>query len=669
MPDPTQTSAEASDLNSQLARIQKLLGQQEFEKARQQLEAVLSEAPENIEALYMMAVCSRYLALYIEAQKYLDQLFDIQLEHGRAHQEQGYLLQRQNQLKEALGSFERATHINPALEASWREQAKLCRALGLYERAQQPLAQLRRLSKLPKALIAITDLLSQGQLAKAENLCRSVLQRQPQNAEAMRLLANIGSRMGAMQEAELLLESACAFEPDNSQVRIDYIQLLRRRQKFTEALNQSKQLLAADPDNPQFQSLYAIETLQTGDYATAIDSFNRVLQQLPDDCNTLTSRGHALKTAGSTDKAISDYRAAAQAGHCEAYYSLANLKTYKFDGDEIATMQGMENLRSLSLMDRVYLYFALGKAFEDQQQYQQSFEYYLKGNRLKKQQSGYSAEQMQSELERQRLFFTASNVHNLRGKGHDASDPIFILGLPRAGSTMLEQILSSHSQVDGTLELPNILAMSQELRRHKVEGMEPGYPDAIGSLHPDQLLNMGQRYIEETRIHRQQAPFFIDKMPNNFRHIGLIKTILPNAKIIDARRHPMACCFSAFKQLFAEGQEFSYYLSDIAHYYRDYVSLMNHWNEVFPDQIHLVHYEHVVSDLEGQVRKLLDYCGLPFEEQCVQFHKTERAVRTASSEQVRQPLYKSGVDQWRNFEPYLTEMQQLLETTVNNYPE
>lgn len=659
-----------TDALPQLQAIQDLMAKQQFAQASAQLELLLSEHPEHIDALYMAGVCCRYQQRNVDAQGYLDQLFALQLEHGRAFQEQGHLYRQQQRPVEALQAFIRATQINPVLEASWRAQAELAKGLVKPDVAKQAVAQVQRLQRLPKAQLAITDLLSQGKLLKAENLCRQVLQRQPKNVGIMCLLANIGSRLGAMQEAELLLESAVAFQPDDVQVRIDYIQLLRKRQKFAAALTQSEHLLALAPDNPQFQSIYAIEALQTGDYDLAIAYFDRVLKKLPNDVNTLVSRGHALKTAGSTDAAIDSYRAAAQVkpDHGEAYYSLANLKTYRFTAEEVEAMQLIESQPQLTLMDRVYVYFALGKAFEDQQDMQRSFDYYQRGNALKKQQSGYSAEKMHAELELQQQFFTESKSRLLKNCGNAAPDPIFILGLPRAGSTMLEQILSSHSMVDGTLELPNVLALSQELRRLSIDDKQPGYPDVIGHLDNATLKELGSRYLEETRIHRQQAPFFIDKMPNNFRHIGLIKAILPNAKVIDARRHPMACCFSAFKQLFAEGQEFSYSLSDLAQYYGDYVALMEHWDAVFPGDIHRVYYENVVADLDAEVRSLLDYCGLPFEAQCLDFHKTQRAVRTASSEQVRQPIYKTGVDQWRQYEQQLAEMHSLLGDLISDYP-
>ncbi|MEH6702872.1 tetratricopeptide repeat-containing sulfotransferase family protein, partial [Parasphingorhabdus sp.] len=502
----------------------------------------------------------------------------------------------------------------------------------------------------------------EGKLIKAETACRHFLQTNPHNVEAMRLLADIGSRLGILEDADFLLESALEFEPDNIQVRIDYIQTLRKRQKFAEALNQSEFLYRRDPDNPVFQSLYAIESMQTGDYEQALELFEKVLQRLPDDPVTLTSRGHALKTFGRHEEAVLSYQNAIESdpGHGDAYYGLANLKTYSFGDEELRQMEVQEQGNRLSYQNRIHICFALGKAYEDRKDYDRSFAHYDRGNQLKRVQSRYDANQMTGELDSQITACTAALFEKQSDKGCDAPDPIFILGLPRAGSTLLEQILASHSQIDGTLELPNILSLAHRLRRAKQASNDSLYPENLYDLEADQLQAIGQEYIESTRIHRKGAPFFIDKMPNNFRHIGLIKLILPNAKIIDARREPMACCFSGFKQLFAEGQEFTYGLEEIGQYYGDYVRLMEHWDSVLPGAVLRVQHEDVLDDLDGQVHRMLDYLGLPFEQACIDFHQTERAVRTASSEQVRQPITKASVDLWRHYQSHLQPLKDAL---------
>jgi len=653
-----------------LKSIQNKIVARQFNNALSDLSELLTTDPENPEALYMSAVCRRYKAEFPAALKLLTKLKELSPEHGRAHQEEAHTFRDMGRTDDALLAYSRACRFNPALEASWREQHKLLLKKGLQAQAAQVKAQLERLQKLPPTLVGVTDLIAQGRLLKAEDFCRQFLQKVPHQVEGMRLLADIGMRLGVLDDAEFLLESATKFEPDNVQVRIDYIKALRKRQRFQQAREQASHLLSTAPQNPQFQSLFAVECMQTGDYETALKAFDDVLQQLPGDPITLTSKGHVHKTRGEYESAVSAYRDAlsSQPQYGEAYYSLANLKVYSFSDDEIKKMLVQANDSNLSHIDRVYLNFALGKAYEDQADFDTSFRHYERGNRLKKSQGRYQAEQMSEDLKAQREVCSAELFARKSNAGYAAPDPIFILGLPRAGSTLLEQILSSHSQVDGTLELPNILSLSQRLRRRGRDSGNSTYPEILGEISDEEFEEFGQQYIDDTRFHRQGAAFFIDKMPNNFRHLGLIKLMLPNAKIIDARRHPMACCFSGYKQLFAEGQEFTYEQTDLGQYYRDYVELMDHWDKVLPGKVLRVQYEDVVSDLHQQVARILDFCGLPFEDSCVNFHATKRSVRTPSSEQVRQPIYKSGLEQWRHFEPWLGPLKKALGPILDRYP-
>ncbi len=652
-----------------LTSIQKLMAEQKFEQALPKLLSHLDQHTEDTGALYMAAVCYRYTKAYVQAQALLNRLLTLKPDNGRAHQEQGHLLLADNQSREALFAFVRACKFNAALIASWRAQVEIFTSQGNQRAAAQAKSELTRMQALPKYLVAATDLLSEGKIVKAENLCRQFLQHSPKNVEAMRLLAEIGQRLGALDEAEFLLESAVAFEPANDKARIDYIQVLRKRQRFVVALDEARKLLGESPGNPQFQSVYAIELMQTGDYDTALEYFDKILKTLPNDPITLTSKGHAFKTLGQYQQAVSAYRGAlaARPQHGEAYYALSNLKTYQFNDAEIELMLQQEKNLEHSMMERVYVYFALGKAYEDREEYKTSFKYYQLGNNLKRNSSSYSADKMSEELTAQKNVCTSELFAAQQGHGCNAPDPIFIVGLPRSGSTMLEQILSSHSQVDGTLELPNILSMAQKLRKQGRGEGEQGYPQVLTELSADELQSMGEKFITDTAIHRQGATFFIDKMPNNFRHIGLIKLMLPNAKIIDARRHPMACCFSNYKQLFAEGQEFSYDLSDVGQYYTDYVELMEHWDAVLPGQVLRVNYEQVVDDLEAQVRRVLEFCELSFESACLSFHETKRSVRTASSEQVRQPIYRSGLEQWCNYAEDLKGLQSQLSDVSDSY--
>ncbi len=651
-----------NDLVSSLDAAQKLIQGQDFSAAIAALQPLLKSKPDEPEALYMSAVCLRYTQQYDAALASLTHLKSVQPEHGRAHQEEGYNQRALGNTDKALKAFERACFYNPALEASYRARINIHKERSEGARAQHVQEQLKQLLAIPKPLIAVVDLISTGKLIRAEEVCRAFLKKIPHHVEAMRLLADIGMRLGILEDAEFLLHSASVLAPDNIPIHIDYVQVLRKRQQHLAAKEQARRLLEREPSNPQFQSIYAVQCMQSGQFDEALATFDELLKVLPNDPITLTSQGHALKTKGESASAITSYQQAIAAypRHGEAYFSLANLKTYRFSDEEIQQMLALQQDDNLSFMERVHLCFALGKAFEDKKDVKQSFAFYEQGNHLKKSQSRYEAGQITKELELQREHVTAKLLREKRDFGHASSDPIFIVGMPRSGSTLIEQILSSHSQVDGTLELPNILSLSQRLRRHTVNGIAPGYPQVLELLNRKELARFGLEFIEDTRSHRQCAPLFIDKMPNNFRHIGLIKLMLPRAKIIDSRRNPLDCCFSGFKQLFAEGQEFSYSLADIGQYYRDYVRLMNHWDDVLPGFVLRVNNEDVIADLEREVYRLLEFCGLPFEQACLDFHKTQRNVRTPSSEQVRRPVNSAGVGQWRKYSSLLDPLKQSL---------
>ena len=649
-----------STREEQLKTAQEALKASEFGKGLKLAEELLADEPNDPEALYLAAVANRYLGNHGDAEKHLSILHQAMPEYGRAWQEEGHLALAVGDKEKALEAFSRATRFNPALSASWRAQVTLLAEVGRTAEAQAAKAQFDRLGQLPRELLAVTNHLHEGRLLRAEEICRHYLRSNPKNVEGMRLLAKIGIELGILDDAEFLLESAAAFEPENIQLRLDYTDVLRRRQKFDKAREQAEALHQRDPENPLFQSQLAIESMQTGDYERAFELFDAVLAKLPRDPATLTSKGHALKTLGQSSEAIDSYRAAiaAKPDHGDAHYALANLKTYRFEDAEIDAMRAQSERADLAFMDRVHLSFALGKALEDRGDYEASFKHYDEGNALKRAQTRYSADAMTRELAAQKEACTADLFAKHAGSGHHAPDPIFILGLPRAGSTLLEQILASHSQIDGTLELPNILALAHRLRGKRAG--QSRYPQVLHDLEADQLAKFGEQFIADTRIHRQGAPFFIDKMPNNFRHIGLIHLILPNAKIIDARRAPMDCCFSGFKQLFAEGQEFTYGLHEVGRYYADYIDLMDHWDTVLPGKVLRVQHEDVLDDLEGQTHRMLEFIGVPFEQACLDFHKTDRAVRTASSEQVRQPINRKGQGAWKPFEPWLGPLKEAL---------
>jgi tetratricopeptide (TPR) repeat protein len=568
---------------------------------------------------------------------------------------------------DALRAFRQAVTLNPALLASWSKLAELYARESDESAAEHAREQLQRLRALPRELLSVASMLHEGRLYKAERLCRSFLKQNPRNVEGMRLLAELGVRLLVLDDAEFLLESAVEFEPDNLAARHDYVKILQKRQKYARALEEAETLRRRAPGQPAFELLFANQHAAIGDYDAALEIYDRMIAEHPGLPGTYLVRGHALKTVGRYEDAIDSYRSAIsqRPAFGDAYWSLANLKTYRFPKEEIERMRVAEREPATGLVDRYHLCFALGKALEDRRQFDESFGYYERGNDLKRAETRYSPERIEREFRAQAETCDEHLFHRAKTHGCPAPDPIFIVGLPRAGSTLLEQILASHSQVDGTMELPNILALAHRLSGRRMVGDDPRYPGVLAELEPEQLREFGEKFIEDTRIHRSGAPYFIDKMPNNFRHIGLIHLILPSARIIDARREPMACCFSGFKQLFAEGQEFTYGLEEIGRYYRGYVELMDHWDRVLPGVVLRVRYEDVVSDLESQVRRILDFCGLPFEDNCVDFHRTARPVRTPSSEQVRQPIYTAGLEQWRHYEAHLGPLRDALGTLAS----
>ncbi|WFL77330.1 sulfotransferase [Altererythrobacter arenosus] len=665
-PDST---IQENDLETRLKDAQKQVQTGDLAAASTIVAEILSDEPRSRDALYLKAVIERFQGNPDAALRSIEEIKAVAPEFGRAHQEEAHLHYHAGRYEQALEAYRRACHYNPSLIASWDRQAELFQRIGNQGEARKCAEQARWLKSLPPPVRAAMNHIHEGRLIKAEEMCRAFLQHNPRHVDAMRMLADIGARLNVMEDAEFLLESAVAFEPEHVSARLEYMQILRKRQNYEAALEQAQILYESNPEDPVFQSNLAIESMHNNRFERAFELFDRVLEKQPGDPSTLTSRGHALKTFGKHDDAVESYRRAYRSmpEHGDAWFGLANLKTYRFTDDEVAIMQREEAGDRLGYNARAQVCFSLGKAFEDRKEYEPAFEYYRRGNELKRVQSRYDADQMTEEFAAQREVCTPELFERQGGKGFPAPDPIFIVGLPRAGSTLLEQIIASHSQVDGTLELPNILSLAHRLRRRKQVTDQSQYPQILHELTDEQLHQFGEKFIEDTRVHRAGAPFFIDKMPNNFRHIGLIKLILPNAKIIDARRAPMSCCFSGFKQLFAEGQEFTYGLNEVGRYYHDYVHLMRHWHEVLPGQILHVQYEDVVADTEAQVRRILDYLDLPFEEACLQFHKTERVVRTASSEQVRQPINTKGLEAWKPFEPWLDPLKDALGDVLEDY--
>ena len=631
-----------------------------FVEALSLLELNLEKDSNHIDSLYLAAVCSRYLKNYDDSKKYIQSLLSQAPDMGRAYQELGHLNRDMGNQENSIAHYRQACELNPALLASWKALYDYFRISKNNPAADHAYMQINTLQSIPSVLLYISQILNEGKLGIAEEKCREFLKKNPTNTFAMSLLSQIADRLGYFDDAEFLLESAVKFNPNDGELRMKYAMILRKKQRFAKTMEQVNILCEKFPDNLSYQAQKAIEIMQNGDHKGAINLFDNILKKNPYNFSVFTSKGHAQKTLGKTDQAIKSYQTAYQVkqDHGEAFFSLANLKTYTFTKNELNIMRQQLKRVDLTLKDKAYFHFALAQGCEVVGEYDEAFFHLDCGNKIKNKQSKYSIEKMDRELQAQidvcnELFFEQQG-----NGGYETNDPIFILGLPRSGSTLIEQILASHSMIDGTLELPNILSMAQSLRGDDIYGKEGNYPKSMKTLSIEKRMEMGKTFINDTRIHRKDAPRFTDKMPNNFRHIGLIHLIMPNAKIIDARRYPLDCCFSMFKQLFAQGQEFTYGLAEAGSYYKSYVKLMNHWDEVLPNKILRVNNEDIIDDLEGQVKKMLEFLELPFEDSCITFYETDRSVRTASSEQVRKPINKSGMDRWK---PYAKNLKPLLD--------
>ena len=657
------TTGPVSASPDRLRQAQNLLSRGAPARAAQLMGDVLTDEPDNMEAAYALAVAQRHQHAWTDALDTLAGVLRRKPNFGRAHQEVGYNHIAMRDFPRAGAAFERAVNNDPSLVNSWKCLAKLYRDSGNMKRLATVSDQLVFLESLPVELLTVISYLSDDRLGDAERTCKHFLRDDKTHAEGMRLLAEIATRNKTYDAAEFLLESCVEFHPAHRNARIQYVDILLRVQKFAKAFDEAQRLLDDYPDDTEhIRPLYAAACAGIGSHAEAVESYELLMREHPDNHIFPVSLAHVLKADGEFDKAVGLYRKAYRIknDHGDAYWSLANTKSYQFTDDELSRMESLAADHGTNESDRIRICFALGHAFGQRGDYERSFGHYRQGNALKQPHTHHSPRHLQVRIDSQIEVCTEELFDPRVGVGCPAPDPIFVVGLPRAGSTLLEQILSSHTQVDGTMELHNILNLAKRLRGRDEPGGKPRYPRILNDLDDDDFQRFGQQFIDDTRAYRGDAPFFVDKMPNNFFHVGLIRLILPNAKVIDARRHPMACCFSGFKQLFGEGQEFSYGLTEIGNYYRQYVKLMDHWDRVLPGFVLRVLHEDVVDDLEGQVRRILKFCGLPFERACVDYHRTERSIRTPSSEQVRRPIFRTGLEQWRNYEPRLGPLKEAL---------
>jgi tetratricopeptide (TPR) repeat protein len=632
---------------------------------------ILKSAPNHALATLLLGVARRRCGNTDTSLQILEPLSALHPQWALAHYELALVYGEREQTAEAVAALHRALALKPGMADAWRALGDQLTIAGDAEGADAAYARNIRESTKDPRLLKAAAALCENKIPEAELLLRTHLKKYPTDVAALRMLGEVAARLQRFADAEALLARCLELAPSFTAARHHHAIVLHRQNKPAEAMQEVDELLAKDPRHPGYNNLKAAILARIGELDESIEIYRAVLAQHPAQPKIWMTYGHALKTKGREQEGIAAYKKSIELlpSLGEAYWSLANLKTAPFAERDLTAMRVQLANPKIADEDRFHLNFALGKALEDRGEYAESFEQYALGNRLRRAQISYNPREISEHVARVKALCSPAFFADRASHGASAPDPIFIVGLPRSGSTLLEQILSSHSQVEGTMELPDIPAIARTLSKLAKQSQTEGYSAVMATFSAKECAELGERYLSQTRIQRKtSAPFFIDKLPNNFAHIDLIQLALPRAKIIDARRHPLGCGFSAFKQHFARGQSFSYSLEDIGRYYRDYVELMAHFDVVLPGRVHRIIYESMIQDTEAEVRRLLDYCELPFEPECLRFYENDRAVRTASSQQVRKPIFREGVDQWRHYDPWLGPLKEALGTVLQTYP-
>jgi tetratricopeptide (TPR) repeat protein len=576
--------------------------------------------------------------------------------------ELGAALSDLGRTEDAIAALQYTLTLDPEFSEAWRALGDQLFLAGDLAAAEQAFAQNVRTSVRTPHLKRAAEALAHKEYLEAEELLRAYLTSCPNDSEALRLMGNTLVKLGRYADAEVLLAFCLDIDPSQDGARFCYAEALFHQQKAVAARGQVEELLLRNPKDPAYLNLFAACLGLLGDDARVDEIYRNLLKDYSKQPGIWLNYGHTLRTVGKSNEALAAYRRciAMHPTMGEAYWSIADLKVTTFTAEEVKSMLQLIDRTDLEPHDRLHLHYALGKSFEDRRNYESSFKHYERAARIRRSPVTYSRKETTALTQRTVALFTQEFFANRRGSGFASKSPIFIVGLPRSGSTLIEQILASHSKVEGTRELPDVGLIARGLGWAQSNSSDP-YPYRVATLKRNDLSSLGSAYLQRTAIHRKlEKPVFLDKMPNNFQHIGLINLILPNAKIIDARRHPLGACFSSYKQHFAQGQAFSYDLDDLGYYYRDYIQLMKHFDMVMPQRIHRVIYEDLVDDTENEVRRLLDYCELQYEESCLEFYKNPRSVRTVSSEQVRRPIFRDGINQWKNYEPWLGPLKAAL---------
>ncbi|MAU56478.1 MAG: hypothetical protein CL899_06055 [Dehalococcoidia bacterium] len=637
-----------------------LLESGNYELAEKQLAEILQNYPNEPNSLRLSGISSLDQDKPEIALIPLQKAIKVAPGFAQAHEDLATAWFLLNELEKSEACLKTALKIDPKKFSAWKnlgdilsDQGRDKEATKAYERA---IATDKKYSNLKEAIA----LVRKGQSGEAETIYKQILKDDPNNVDALRLLGLLATKSGAIDDGIMMLRKCTEIAPDYSLAWENLANMYRQKEGY-ENLDKSiycfKKATELRPNWAEGWAGLGTVYTRSSIHDKGIKAYKKSIAIKDNQPRVHLSLGHIYKTTGNQKLSINSYHNAIS--HLpmfgEAYWSLANLKTYNFSKEEINLMEKQLLNKELPEREKVHFLFALGKAYEDQQNYKKSMDYYNQGNDLNRGRSNYDPKAIEAITQRLINFFNEDFIKEKIGLGDKTDDPIFIVGLPRSGSTLIEQILSSHSKVEGTMELPNMLNIARKLGSNTHE--QTSYPEVLSNLPKTEIEALGKKYISETKFLRSNLPFFIDKMPNNFSHIGLISLILPNAKIIDVRRDPMDTCFSCYKQLFARGQVFTYDLNEIARYYVNYIKLMDHWDRVLPGKVYRVIYEEIVGNQEEETRRLLDFCNLSFEKNCLKFYETKRPVKTASSEQVRLPIYSKAINHWLKYEQFLDKLK------------
>ena len=656
-------------MQKRFQQAQTFLQTGEAESAQAVCAGALERCPEDANFLCLSARALVKLGRFEEAKERIDHALSIFPKFERAHEAQGELLLAQGDLPAAARAFEQALKIDPERRHARIKLGRLLMRMGHLDKAQALRGEFLKSSQDGRDIAKAANLEKEEKFAEAERIYRQILRRNPENASAMRLWARLGMRQKQYADAEVILKQAVAVAPDFSQAWADLVTAQYEQQKLEDAIESANKLIKLDARVPNGYLLLASACAAAGRYEEALGAFDSALSNAPSHVGALCGRGNVCRTIGDQAGAIAAFRRSIEADplHAEAYWNLANLKTFRFEDSEVEGMLALAGDERIPPEGQVQLNNALGLEFDRRAQYGRAFEFIDRGNRLRREREFYDRVENEEMIDMLIEVFSKQFLDENQGYGDPDPAPIFIVGLPRSGSTLIEQILSSHSMVDGTHELRELgLTIKSS---PKLSGRGRRYPKTVPQLSQDEFRRLGREYMERTRRHRGSRPLFTDKNPNNYMHLGLLHLILPNAKIINAKRHPLDSCLGCYKQLFAQGQPFTYDLTELGEHCLQYQRLMDHWHAVLPGKALDVQYEEVVADLEAQVRRILAHCGLGWEENCLRFHETSRAVKSASSEQVRQPIYSSAVSAWRHYERHLGPLIEALEPLLATLPE